>query len=141
MITFHKYWNQNDQESIQWAVDMREQYNRPLWMSESGENSNQWFADAIHLFESNNIGWSWWPVKKSRTNNVFKVTTPQSYRELLDAWEKGLSLSPEQTYLAVMEYSKAHRHENTIVAPDVIYALLNNEDLTATKAYRNHGID
>ena len=64
VITFHKYWNKNDQESIQWAVDMREQYNRPLWMSESGENSNQWFADAIHLFESNNIGWSWWPVKK-----------------------------------------------------------------------------
>ena len=48
VITFHKYWNQNDQESIQWAVDLREQYNRPLWMSESGENSNQWFADAIH---------------------------------------------------------------------------------------------
>ena len=141
VITFHKYWNKNDQKSIQWAVDMREQYNRPLWMSESGENSNQWFADAIHLFESNNIGWSWWPVKKSRTNNVFKVTTPQSYKELLDTWEKGLSLSPEHTFLAVMEYSKAHRHENTTFAPDVIYALLNNENPTATKAFRYHGVD
>lgn len=141
VITFHKYWNKNDQESIQWAVDMRELYNRPLWMSESGENSNQWFADAIHLFESNNIGWSWWPVKKSRTNNVFKVTTPQSYKELLDTWEKGLSLSPEQTFLAVMEYSKAHRHENTTVASDVIYALLHNADSMATKAYRHHGVD
>ena len=141
VITFHKYWNQNDQESIQWAVDMREQYNRPLWMSESGENSNQWFADAIHLFESNNIGWSWWPVKKSRTNNIFKVTTPESYYQLLQAWENGESLSAEQTYHAVMEYSKAHRHENTTVAPDVIYALINNEDPTATKAYRHHGVD
>ncbi len=141
VITFHKYWNQNDQESIQWAVDMREQYNRPLWMSESGENSNQWFADAIHLFESNNIGWSWWPVKKSRTNNIFKVTTPESYYQLLQAWESGESLSAEQTYHAVMEYSKAHRHENTTVAPDVIYALINNEDPTATKAYRHHGVD
>jgi hypothetical protein len=141
VITFHKYWNKNDQESIQWAVDMREQYNQPLWMSESGENSNQWFADAIHLFESNNIGWSWWPVKKSRTNNVFKVTTPESYKQLLDAWDNGESLSAEQTYQAVMEYSKAHRHENTTVAPDVIYALLNNEDPTASKAYRHHGVD
>ena len=141
VITFHKYWNKNDQKSIQWALDMREQYNRPLWMSESGENSNQWFADAIHLFESNNIGWSWWPVKKSRTNNVFKVTTPQSYKELLDTWEKGLSLSPEHTFLAVMEYSKAHRHENTTFAPDVIYALLNNENPKATKAFRHHGVD
>ena len=141
VITFHKYWNQNDQESIQWAVDMREQYNRPLWMSESGENSNQWFADAIHLFESNNIGWSWWPVKKSRTNNIFKVTTPESYYQLLQAWESGESLSAEQTFQAVMEYSKAHRHENTTVAPDVIHALIHNQDTTATKAYQLHSVD
>ena len=141
VITFHKYWNQNDQESIQWAVDMREQYNRPLWMSESGENSNQWFADAIHLFESNNIGWSWWPVKKSRTNNIFKVTTPESYYQLLRAWENGESLSAEQTYHAVMEYSKAHRHENTTVAPDVIHALIHNQDTTATKAFGFHQVN
>ena len=141
VITFHKYWNQNDQESIQWAVDMREQYNRPLWMSESGENSNQWFADAIHLFESNNIGWSWWPVKKSRTNNIFKVTTPESYYQLLRAWENGESLSVEQTFQAVMEYSKAHRHEHTTVAPDVIHALIHNQDTTATKAYQLHSVD
>ena len=141
VITFHKYWNQNDQESIQWAVDMREQYNRPLWMSESGENSNQWFADAIHLFESNNIGWSWWPVKKSRTNNIFKVTTPESYYQLLRAWENGESLSAEQTFQAVMEYSKAHRHENTIVAPDVIHALIHNQDTTATKAFGFHQVN
>jgi len=141
VITFHKYWNQNDQESIQWAVDMREQYNRPLWMSESGENSNQWFADAIHLFESNNIGWSWWPVKKSRTNNIFKVTTPESYYQLLRAWENGESLSAEQTFQAVMEYSKAHRHENTTVAPDVIHALIHNQDTTATKAFGFHQVN
>lgn len=141
VITFHKYWNQNDQESIQWAVDMREQYNRPLWMSESGENSNQWFSDAIHLFESNNIGWSWWPVKKSRTNNIFKVTTPESYYQLLRTWENGESLSAEQTFQAVMEYSKAHRHENTTVALDVIHALIHNQDTTATKAYQLHSVD
>jgi len=141
VITFHKYWNQNDQESIQWAVDMHEQYNRPLWMSESGENSNQWFADAIHLFESNNIGWSWWPVKKSRTNNIFKVTTPESYYQLLRAWENGESLSAEQTFQAVMEYSKAHRHENTTVAPDVIHALIHNQDTTATKAFGFHQVN
>jgi hypothetical protein len=80
-------------------------------------------------------------VKKSRTNNIFKVTTPESYYQLLQAWESGESLSADQSYLAVMEYSKAHRHENITVAPDVIYALLNNEDPTATKAYRFHRVN
>ena len=138
VITFHKYWNVNTQESIQWAVDMRETYNRPLWMSESGENSNLWFADAIHLFESNNIGWSWWPVKKSRLNNVFRVTTPDSYRRLIDSWEDGNPLGADETFRAVMDYSEAHLHENTTVAPDVIYALIHNEDPEATRPFRAH---
>ena len=138
VITFHKYWNTNNQESIQWALDMREKYNRPLWMSESGENSNQWFADAIHLFESNNIGWSWWPVKKSRTNNVLKVTTPESYSMLIDSWEEGTPLNAEQTFQAVMDYSEAHKIEHNTVAQDVIYALIHNLDPKATKAFKKH---
>ena len=138
VITFHKYWNTNDQESIQWALDMRKEYNRPLWMSESGENSNQWFADAIHLFESNNIGWSWWPVKKSRTNNVLKVTTPQSYSNLITSWEEETPLNAEKTFEAIMDYSEAHKIENNTVAPDVIYSLIHNVDTEATKAFKTH---
>ena len=141
VITFHKYWNINSQEAIQWAVDMREKYNRPLWMSESGENSNQWFADAIYLFEQNNIGWSWWPVKKSRENNIFKVTTPDSYLTLLNSWEGGIApLSAEATFNAVMEYSEAHKVENTTVAKDVIHALIHNQDPEATKPFKNHKV-
>jgi aryl-phospho-beta-D-glucosidase BglC (GH1 family) len=39
----HKYWSTNDQKSIQWVLDIREQYNVPIWFGESGENSNVWF--------------------------------------------------------------------------------------------------
>ena len=56
VYSFHKYWNENTTTTIQWVLDMRNQYNVPLWMGESGENSNMWFKEAIHLFESNNIG-------------------------------------------------------------------------------------
>lgn len=141
VITFHRYWNHNDLASIQWALDMREQYNRPLWMSESGENSNQWFADAIHLLESTNIGWSWWPVKKSRMNNVFKVTTPESYKRLLNSWSDGATpLNADDTYNAMIDYSNAHKTENTTIAYDVIYAMLNNRDTTQTQPFKNHQI-
>jgi aryl-phospho-beta-D-glucosidase BglC (GH1 family) len=56
VYSFHKYWNENTQAPIQWVLDMRAQYDVPLWMGESGENSNVWFKDAISLFEDNNIG-------------------------------------------------------------------------------------
>jgi len=47
----HKYWSYNDQASIQWVLDIRQQYNVPLYLGESGENSNVWFRDAIKLIE------------------------------------------------------------------------------------------
>ncbi|TRX72079.1 cellulase family glycosylhydrolase [Carboxylicivirga sp. M1479] len=139
VLTFHKYWNSNHQNSIQWALDMREQYNMPLWMSESGENSNHWFAEAIELFEKNHIGWSWWPVKKSRLNNVLKVNTNENYYELLDSWKEGNEpLSADKTYEAVMDYAKAHMIENCTIAPDVIFALNGGDNSQHTQAYKTH---
>lgn len=139
VITFHKYWNINNKDAIQQFIDMRRKYNKPLWMSEAGENSNQWFADAIYLFESNYIGWSWWPVKKSRLNNIFRVTTPESYRQLIESWKEGNKpLTPDQTYKAVMDYSNAHKTSNCEIAIDVINAMINNSDTTATKPFKTH---
>ena len=50
----HKYWSINDQASIQWVLDIRSQYNVPLYFGECGENSNVWFKEAIELFEEHN---------------------------------------------------------------------------------------
>ncbi|MBS2211422.1 cellulase family glycosylhydrolase [Carboxylicivirga mesophila] len=139
VLTFHKYWNSNAQNAIQWAIDMRQQYNMPLWMSESGENSNHWFAEAIELFERNNIGWSWWPVKKSRLNNVLKVTTNEDYYELVNSWKDGSKpLSVEETCNAVMAYADAHKIENCTIAPDVMFALNSGSHTRATKPYMHH---
>jgi endoglucanase len=67
VYSFHKYWNTNDLASISGYNGMRSTYNVPLWMGESGENSNTWFTDAITLLENNKIGWSWWTLKKFET--------------------------------------------------------------------------
>ncbi len=139
-LTFHKYWNVNDYNSIKWVLDMRKRLNMPIWMSEGGENSNHWFAEAVELFEKNNIGWSWWPVKKSRLNNILKVTTNDDYYKLIDSWKEGNTpLSGDETYEAVMSYAKAHKISNCTIAPDVIYALNSRTNSQATKAYNvNH---
>jgi endoglucanase len=66
-IAFHKYWRPVSYDQIQPYVDARAQYSIPLWMSESGENSNPWFHALKNLLETNNIGWSWWGFKKIDT--------------------------------------------------------------------------
>ena len=38
--SFHKYWGETSLSTIQSYIIMSNQYNIPLWMGESGENSN-----------------------------------------------------------------------------------------------------
>ena len=123
-FTFHKYWSFNGPNSLDWILEKRDRLNVPLWMSESGENSNTWFTNATTLFEANNIGWSWWPVKKSGINNVLKVTTPQEYTNLLNYWKNGTpQMSADAAFEAVMKWAESHKIENCIVQYDVIDAL------------------
>ena len=67
VISFHKYWGQPTAASLQPWVDKRNQWNMPVWLGESGENSNEWFRDVVRYAEQANIGWAWWPWKKIGT--------------------------------------------------------------------------
>lgn len=88
VYSFHKYWTYNDTASIQWVLDMRNQHNIPLWMGESGENSNTWYTDAVKLFKSNNIGWSWWPWKRIATTvSPFSVKSNENYETIIKYWK------------------------------------------------------
>ena len=87
VYSFHKYWSENTTESIQWVLDIREENNVPLWMGEAGENSNVWFTDAIELFETNDIGWSWWPMKRIETIvGPYSIDFTDGYKKILSYW-------------------------------------------------------
>ncbi len=64
MYTFHKYWMKPEQPEIQQYVDFRDTYRVPIWMSESGENTDDWIAQFRELLEKNQINWAFWPYKK-----------------------------------------------------------------------------
>ncbi|MCX6254142.1 MAG: cellulase family glycosylhydrolase, partial [Bacteroidia bacterium] len=87
VYSFHKYWNPATVETIQKYLDMRDKFVVPLWMGESGENTNEWFKEAIKLFESNNIGWAWWTIKKiGSESGIMDVTRPKGYQTVIDYW-------------------------------------------------------
>jgi endoglucanase len=62
--TFHKYWMEVKQEAVQEYLDFRDKYNVPVWMGESGENTDEWVNSFRTLLERNRIGWCFWPYKK-----------------------------------------------------------------------------
>lgn len=139
--TFHKYWNYNDAGAIQGMLDKRQTLNVPMWMSESGENSNTWFTDAITLFESNNIGWSWWPVKKSGVNNILKIKTNADYTRLIEYWKGNGSMTADEAFNAVMTYAENTKFENCTIGYDVIDAMIRQPQTSATKAFKPHGVN
>lgn len=135
--SFHKYWTVNNTASIQWVLDLRNNTNCPIWLGESGENSNRWFTDCIELMEKNNIGWSFWPVKKSGINNVLKVTTNSDYTNLINYW-KGTVSKPtvDNAFQAVMTFANNHKLENCVVQRDVIDAMIRQPQTADTKPFK-----
>jgi len=63
--TFHKYWFEVNQSAIQEYVDFRDKHDVPVWMGESGENTDEWISSYRTLLEQNEIGWCFWPYKKA----------------------------------------------------------------------------
>jgi len=124
VLSFHKYWNYNTQASVQHILDAREKNNVPVWLGETGENSNVWFADAIQLLEKNNIGWAWWPLKKLGNNNPMQIRSNPDYEKILAYWSgKGTKPTEDEAYNGVMNLANAAKLENTIIKRDVIDAM------------------
>lgn len=139
-LSFHKYWNRNDTASIQKFLDYRDQYNVPIWLGESGENSNVWFTEAISLMEKNNIGWAFWPMKKiENLAGVTSVSTTPEYEQLLDYWKNG-GTKPTEAFAksALMQIAENFKMERLTVRYDVIDAMFRQVQTTDTKKYKNH---
>lgn len=141
-LSFHKYWSNNDQNSISGIIALRNQYNIPIWMGESGENSNAWFTDAIRLVEKNGIGWAWWPLKKigSVVDPLTIVKTP-NYQTLLDYWNNGgTAPSALSAYYALMQMAENAKIQNCIFHKDVIDAMFRQINDSTTIPYKNLSI-
>ena len=81
---FHKYWMPPDQSAIQEYVNFRERYNVPIWLGESGENTDQWIKQFRTLLDQNDIGWCFWPYKKmDATSCLVSIPKPAYWDEIV----------------------------------------------------------
>lgn len=81
---FHKYWMPPVQSAIQEYVDYRDRYNVPIWLGESGENTDQWIRQFKTLLETNDIGWCFWPYKKmQKTSCMVSIPQPAYWDEIV----------------------------------------------------------
>lgn len=142
VMSFHKYGNFNNTGSISRFLDLREKNNIPLWLGESGENSNTWFTEAISLAEKNDIGWAWWQSKKMNINNPLEIKQPENYQKFLDYTSgKGPKPTEEEAWKILQELLNNLKIKNNIYHKDVIDAMFRQVHGTGTKPFKALVID
>lgn len=125
VYAFHKYWNQTDRGTIQYLLNIRDQHDTPLWLGESGENSNPWFYETIRLVENQNIGWNWWTHKKLETiTSPLSAPTNPNYDKVKEYWNgNGPRPSAQEAKDGLFQMAEDLKIENTTFRPDVVAAL------------------
>lgn len=143
VLSFHKYWNYNDEKSIAHILRYRDSLNVPVWLGETGENSNVWFADAVHLFESHNIGWSWWPLKKLGINNPLQIKSNPEYDQLTDYWNGKTNTAPlaDAAFKGLMQFASDANIQNNIIHYDVIDALIRQPFHFTAIPFKNNSVE
>jgi len=140
VYSFHRYWSSYTSSSIQYLLNIRNTHNVPLWMGESGENSNAWFTGFVKMLEQQGIGWANWPYKKTGSvTGPLTIIKPAGYQVLLNYW-KGSASKPtkEFAFNALMALTDSLRLENCTCHPDVINAWTRFPSDDQTVPFRSH---
>jgi endoglucanase len=84
MYTFHKYWVPVNEDAIKPYVEFRDKYNVPIWMGESGENTDEWIDKFRKLLDDNQINWTFWPYKKMKaTSAPITFAEPEHWKDIV----------------------------------------------------------
>ncbi|TFG95242.1 MAG: carbohydrate-binding protein, partial [Calditrichales bacterium] len=142
VYSFHKYWSETTKSTIQQYINIRNEFNVPLWLGESGENSNPWFYETIKLMEENEIGWNWWTHKKiSTTTSPYSSPISDNYQRVLDyLGGYGDRPSEEFSQKALFEMAENLALEKCIYLPDVVAAIFSQDFNFQSQPYKPHPI-
>jgi endoglucanase len=142
VYVFHKYWSNASTMDIKWITDFRDAQNRPIWCGEHGENSNDHFTKTAETFNANNIGLSWWPMKKFESINDFAdANYPAGYKNLLDYFS-GINpgLDSYIAFTTVMSLAENVKIENCKLQTEVIRSIFSQPGNRTTEAFSSNTI-
>lgn len=140
VYAFHRYWDGVTPSSARKYTSLRATANRPVWLGETGENSNAWFAACVRLMEQNGIGWNWWTHKKvSTTTSPFSAPLSVECQRVFDFWG-GTAPEPaaEAAEAALLDLADGLRTERCAFLPDVLDALVRQPSDPSVKPYAEH---
>lgn len=142
VYAFHLYWTGANQGSINYLLDLRNRTQRPLWLGETGENSNPWYHAMAELSERHGFAYNFWTHKQLNAN-VPPVSSPKSqgFQNLLDYWYRGGQRPSDQAGRgAIWEMVYDLDLDSSRVNQDVLRALLDPDFGSTQTPYVDHRI-
>lgn len=82
---FHKYWFDVNQKEIEEYLMFQNKHNVPIYIGETGENTDEWVLSFRELLEKNKVNWCFWPYKKmNNTKGIMNFEQPQDYELIIN---------------------------------------------------------
>jgi hypothetical protein len=124
VIHFHRYGCPPEIAAYKNFVDLREKLDAPLWLGETGENNNQWYAAFYTIAFNLDIGINVWPWKKMDCiNSPFSVKKPANWDALHKFIQGGPKPSKKEAIAILEEYLSNMKIENCRENTEVTAAL------------------
>jgi hypothetical protein len=131
VIHFHRYGCPPDIAVYKTFTDLREKLDAPLWLGETGENNNQWYAALYTIAFNLDIGINVWPWKKMEcTNSPYSIKKPANWDALITFIQDGPKPSKKVAIAMFDEYHSNMKIENCRENTDVNAALFRRPPLT-----------
>jgi len=138
--SFHKYWNDVNDASLNFVLAIRDAQNVPIWLGEFGENSNHWINETAALMAKYNIGWAIWPFKKmGSVSGIQAFKEPDNWSALATYINGGAKPSAQLGQAIIDELAENVKLSKCSINRGYIYALFSAPN-NATKPFATHTI-
>ena len=140
VLSFHKYWNRNDAASIAGIVKLRDDDGTADLARRKRREFERLVPRRDPAGRDNDIGWSWWPLKKIGFNNPLEVVPNPGWQRIVD-WLTGKGPRPGAAEArAAMLQLATHDVDfaNNVVHPDVVDAMMRQPHSDRALPFREH---
>jgi endoglucanase len=124
---FHYYcWDRPDNlNDVTRFLNYRQKFNRPVWVGETDEKNDTIYWATTQLFESHNIGWSFWPWKKMEADNApYSIKPPLQWSQVQEYSRGGAKPPTQVSKQAFDELLQNIKLENCVFHEDVVNSVL-----------------
>lgn len=78
---FHRYWFDVTPECTKYFTDFRDSLDVPIYIGETGENTDEWILQFREHLEREKIHWAFWPYKKmNNTRGIMNFQEPATWK-------------------------------------------------------------